>query len=252
MDKSDGQENPSNAKAHLNAPITPELRGETMAYALQSGLGHLAGNIYEPWIDYQVQKHYARGTSKHGTYGQNFAGEVIGDVAGAAALIAAETLFPRELHGFLRRARSWCDPLYTGVARIALGQEACEPDFEQRIEKWKTFQERNLVRSGIIGVVGIAANVSSQKILLNNPSPTSVVFKGKLLSTAVSTGIMLTARMLFAKRMKQMDEWLGEKVFEPMLSQDAIHPVTGQQMKPSEMVSNPMIEQKNSEIAPPH
>jgi hypothetical protein len=75
-----------------------------------------------------------------------------------------------------------------------------------------------------------------------------VIFKGKLLSTAVSMGLMLTTRILFPNRMKQMDAWLGERVFQPLISEKDLHPVTGDEL-PSTGVDNPMIKQLETDVS---
>jgi hypothetical protein len=197
--------------------ISAELRGETMAYAVQHGIQSLLANFYEPYVNYLVQKQYAKGThAGHGNYAQNFAGEIAGDLTGAATLILAESLAPKQLHACTRTMRSWVDPLYESVAHRVLAEHAGEPDYAQQVQSWKTFQERNLVRSAIMMTTGIAGNIAMQKAL-GNPSPMKLIFAGKLASSALTTGLGLATRMLFPAQTKQLDSWMSKRIFAPLL-----------------------------------
>lgn len=218
-----------------NAPISAQLRGETMAYAVQSAFYNLGANIFEPYVNYRIQKYYAgRDPSNAGNYGnytQNLAGELAGDLAGAGALMFAESFFPEQLHTVTRRLRSWVDPLYTSVAHKVLAKEAARPDYDQVVEKWKTYQERNLVRSAIIATAGIAGNLLTQKAIVGNPAPTKLIFAGKLVSTLLTTTLGLSVRMGFPEQTKAMDKWIGQRVFAPMLKdkgtlQEPVQPST--------------------------
>lgn len=195
------------------AAVPAQLRGETIAYAVQSGISNLAANFYEPYINYRIQRHYS-GEDKagYGNYTQNLAGELAGDLTGSTALILAETLCPEQLHNCTRTMRSWVDPIYDRVARRVLANEKDTPDYEQKVEKWKTFQERNLVRSTIMATAGIAGNIATQKLIVGNPSPTKLIFLGKLASTALTTAIGLTVRFTFPDQMKSMDKWMGKHI----------------------------------------
>lgn len=199
-----------------SAPVTAQLRGETMAYALQSAVLNLGANFFEPYINYRVQKHYSAKDGA-GNYTQNLAGEFAGDIIGASTLMLAEAVCPEQLHACTRTLRSWVDPLYTSVAHRVFAKEKDSPDYEQKVEKWKTFQERNLVRSAIIATAGIAGNVATQKLVIGNPSPTRLIFAGKLVSTALTTTLGLSARLAFPEQMKGIDKWVGKNIFTPML-----------------------------------
>ncbi len=211
----------ANKAAPSGQPVSAQLRGETIGYAVQSIGYNLAGNLIEPYISYRIQQHYSgRHPSAHGggNYSQNVAGEFIGDFAGGAALIAAETCIPTQLHDFTRKARGWLDPFYDKIARNFLVHDCTDKEYEQKVNSWKVFQERNMVRSGLIATVGIAANVATQKWLLSNPSPTGVILGGKLASTAVTMALGLGARFAFPKQMNSMDQWMG-KVITPMIEE---------------------------------
>lgn len=205
--------------------VSAQLRGETIAYAVQHMVYNLGANFYEPYINHWRQKFY---TSRHpgqhfGSYKQNLGGELIGDVVGPGALIAAEIIAPTQLHGFMRGARRLVDPLYTTAAHWIFAKEKCEPGYEQKIEQWKTFQERNLVRETIITTTAIASNLASQKLLIKNPAPVSVIFTGKLLGASVTAALGLTTRLLFPERIKKMDQWLGKNIFAPMMEDKTTH-----------------------------
>lgn len=195
-------------------PVTSQLRGETMAYALQSAVHNLGANLFEPYINYRVQKSYSR---KGGSYTQNLAGEFAGDIIGASTLMLAEAVCPEQLHACTRTMRSWVDPLYTSVAHKVFAKEKDSPDYDQKIEKWKTFQERNLARSAIIATAGIAGNIATQKLVIGNPAPTKIIFIGKLISTALTTTLGLSARFAFPEQMKSADKWMSKNIFAPML-----------------------------------
>lgn len=201
--------------------VSAHLRGETMAYALQSGIYNLAANCFEPYINYRVQKYYS-GTGKdhqvaYGNYPQNLAGELAGDVIGSSALILAEALFPEQTHFCTRAMRGWVDPLYTSVAHRVFAKEKDTPGYEKKVEDWKIFQERNLVRSLIIATAGIAGNITVQKTLVGNPSPARIVFAGKLASTALTTTIGLVTRLTFPDKMRSLDNWISKKIFVPFM-----------------------------------
>lgn len=206
--------------------VSAQLRGETMAYAVQSAVYNLGANFFEPYINYQVQKRYSghglAHNTAHGNYAQNLAGEFAGDIIGASTLMLAEAICPEQLHAGTRRARSWIDPIYSSIAQKVFAKEKGSPDYEQKIDKWKTFQERNLVRSTIIATAGIAGNIATQKLVIGNPSPTKLIFAGKLVSTALTTAIGLGARMAFPERMKSLDTLVGKKIFKPLLNDKEI------------------------------
>jgi hypothetical protein len=203
---------------HDPSQVSAKLRGETMAFAAQSAVYNLGANFFEPYINYRVQKYYSQTTSKiGGNYTQNLAGEFAGDVIGASTLMMAEAVCPKQLHATSRKIRSWIDPLYASIAQRVLSDEKDLPDYEQRIEHWKTFQERNLVRSAIIATSGLVGNIATQKWLIGNPSPTQVILAGKLMSTTLTTMISLSVRFAFPIQTKNMDTWVGEKLFKPWL-----------------------------------
>jgi hypothetical protein len=200
-------------------PVTAQLRGETMAYALQSAVHNLGANFFEPYINYRVQKSYSQ---KGGSYTQNLLGEFAGDITGASALILAEAVCPKQLHTCTRTMRSWVDPLYTSVAHKVFAKEKNLPGYDQKIEKWKTFQERNLVRSAIIATAGIAGNIATQKLVIGNPAPTKLIFVGKLISTTLTTTLGLTARFYFPEQMKNADKWIAKNFFAPVLKDKVV------------------------------
>lgn len=200
--------------------VPTQLRAETIAYALQSGVCNIAANFFEPYIGYQIQKRNHGAAEKYGSYTQNLGGEFAGDLIGSGSLILAETICPNELHAGLKQARKLVDPLYASAAHIVLAKEKNSPDYQQKVDKWKTFQERNLVRSGLMAITGIAGNIATQKLLLENPSPTGLIFKGKLLSTAVTTGIGLCSRLVFPKQMGALDKWIGKEIV-PLIETEA-------------------------------
>lgn len=201
--------------------ITPALRGETIAYALQTGVMNVAANFFEPYISSRVQQRYG-GTNQYGSYGQNLAGEFAGDLIGAGTLIVAEAACPDELHHCTRTLRRWVDPVYSVIAEKALAGEKNAPDYARKLEEWKMFQERNLARSTIMATAGLAGNIATQKFLVGNPSPTKFIFLGKLASTLVTTGLGLTVRFVFPEHMKKLDQRIGKRL-APLLQQDTSH-----------------------------
>lgn len=200
--------------------ITAQQRGETIAYALQGCVYNLAANLFEPYINYRLQKHYGK-DAQHGSYGQNLGGEIAGDLSGAGALILAETFMPNQFHCFMRDAARWVDPIYERAAHVALAKEKDSPDYQQKVDNWKAFQEKNLVRSTIMLTAGITGNLAAQKLLFGNPSPTSLIFKGKLLSLSITTAIGLISRLTFPEQMKALDKKIGEQ-FAPAMKDKEI------------------------------
>lgn len=204
--------------------VSAKLRGEAMAYALQSGVYSLAANLYEPYINFRVQKRFsgpdAAHPGKHGNYRQNLAGEIVGDFSGAAVLIAAEALVPDQLHACTRTMRKWVDPLYTSVARWVFASDKESPDFEKKVRNWADFHERNLVRSGIIMTTNVASNVATQKWLAGNPASLKLIFAGKLASSLLTTSLGLATRLVFPSQAKAVDQWVGQNVFMPLIKPD--------------------------------
>lgn len=208
-----------------NDVITSQQRGETVAYAVQSGIYNLGANFFEPYINYRFQKHYSGADAvhpkAHGNYSQNLMGEFAGDIIGASTLVVAESLFPHQLHACTRTMRGWVDPLYSTVAHRVFANEKDSPEYEQKVEKWKTFQERNLARSVIIASAGIAGNIATQKMFIGNPSPTSLILQGKLLTTAITTTLVLVIRLAFPEKTKGIDNWMSKNIFAPMMEDKA-------------------------------
>lgn len=213
-----------------DTPVSAELRGEAMAYALQSGAFSIAANLFEPYINYRIQKHFAPRNILHpgqyGNYGQNLLGELAGDLTGVIGLISAEAIAPKQLHACTRTMRSWVDPLYTTVARWVLASEKNSPAYETNVREWADTHERNLVRSSIIMTANVAGNVAAQKWLIGNPSSTKLIFAGKLASSAVTTSLGLAMRLMFPDQTKNMDRWISKKIFMPLLTPD-----TGQELQ---------------------
>lgn len=214
------------AGTHSDKTVSAELRGETMAYAAQSAVYNLAANFFEPYVGYRIQKRFSGSKlshpEKHGNYTQNLVGEFAGDITGASTLLLSEALFPKQLHSLTRKIRSCVDPMYASLAHIALSDQKSAPDYTQQIDQWKTFQERNLARSVVIAAGAIAGNVATQKLLIKNPSPTRVIFGGKLLSSALTTALGLAVRFVFPNQTRNMDQWIGRNVFAPALEDKVI------------------------------
>lgn len=200
--------------------LSPEHRGEVIGYAFQQGTFSLAANIFEPYVNKRFQDYISRHTLSHpkaGNFSQNLVGEFAGDLIGTSTLVLAEVLCPRPLHTAMGAARNMLDPVYKSIAHAVFADKRLEPDYDQQVERWKTIQERNFVRSSIMAAAGIAGNVAVQKWIMKNPAPSSVVFMGKALSTLLTTSIGLTTRFTFPEQMKKLDNLLGDKVFAPML-----------------------------------
>lgn len=215
----DWEEFPSPGIDPHSGHVSNHLRGETMAFAAQNMLSNVVWNFLEPIAGVKFQKYFSNRThdGPSGTYAQNVAGEFAGDAIGSSTLFLAELAVPEQLHGASRVVRKMVDPIYAQAAEIVFAKDKNDPDIEQRKQEWKVFQERNLVRSGVIMGAGIAGNLATQKWLLNNPSTVIAIFKGKLLTTALSSGAGLAIRAAFPEQMHGMDEWMSKKLFEPML-----------------------------------
>lgn len=223
--------------------VSAQDRGETMAFALQNGIYNIAANFYEPYVSYLVQRRFAPPHAKpssYGNYAQNLGGEFAGDVIGASALVLAEALMPQHLHSFTRSFRSKVDPLYASVARNIFAKDLNTPDYDRKVQEWKDFQERNLVRSMIMAGAGIAGNVAVQKYLLKNPSPTNLVFAGKLVSRSLTLGVNLGARLAFPEQFDRADEWVSNKFFAPMMD--------AQQIKLEEKEETPATEEPKTHV----
>lgn len=222
--------------------VSAQLRGETMAYAVQSAVYNLGANLFEPYVNYRTQKYFSshHHNESYGSYAQNLTGEIAGDLIGSSTLIAAEALCPEALHGFTRAARRLVDPLYSSVAHRVFADKKNEPDYEQAVQKWKTFQERSLVRSAIMATAGIAGNLATQKWLVKNPSPTHVIFAGKLISTALTTTLGLTSRLVFPEQTRNVDRWMSQHLFAPMMQDKMLESHDDQDKNPA----SPRVESK--------
>ncbi len=204
--------------------ISSQLRGETMAYAVQNVAYSLAANLYEPYINYRVQRYYSKHSSTHpghGNYTQNLVGEFAGDLIGAGTLMAAESLMPTQLHSFTRSFRKWVDPVFDKLARFFLTKDCGAPDYEEKVERWKTFQERNFVRSTIMTTASIAGNIATQKWVAGNPSPVGMILAGKVASSAVTMALELGARFAFPSQLNKLDNWMGARI-SPMFADKEI------------------------------
>jgi hypothetical protein len=209
-----------------NSAVSSQVRGETMAYAMQSGIFSIMANLYEPYLNLLIQKKYyqkyaahdAEKYQRYGTYTQNLAGELVGDLTGAGTLFAAELSAPEQLHRFTRGARRFIDPLFESVAHRVFYDEKNTPGYEQKMEEWKVFQERNFVRSGIIASAGMAGNLLTQKLWCHNPSPTHVIFLGKAATTMLTTALGLGVRFAFPDQMKGLDGWVSKRYLAPRLN----------------------------------
>ena len=204
--------------------ISSQQRAETMAYAVQNVIYNLGANLFEPYISFRVQKYrsdHLASHPKYGNYTQNLVGELSGDIIGASALVAAEAVAPVQLHTLTRGMRKIIDPFYDRAARRQFANIEGAPDYEQKVEQWKLFNERNFVRTSLCAATGIAGNIATQKFILGNPSPASLIFAGKFLSTSVSAAIGLIGRSVFSERTKKMDKWMSG-MLQPLLEEKSM------------------------------
>ncbi len=203
--------------------VSAQLRGDTISYALQHIVHNLAGNVYEPLIDSYVQHkyydHFKNGAQGYGSYKQNFIGQIAGDVGGGAALITAELLIPNQLHAFTRAARKAIDPVYDCFAHWALADQKQAPDYAEQVERWKTYQERSIVRSSIMMAAAMGANIATQKAI-GNPSPVKAIFGSRIVSMGVTTVLTLASRMFFPEGTRKFDKWVNDKVVQPLFSEE--------------------------------
>lgn len=199
-----------------NQTQADQLRAENMAYAAQSVVFNLAGNLYEPVIQSWVQKRYAmeQGTPKQaGSWFQNVAGEFFGDVGGSTGLFLASSLVPDATQGFINSVGRMVHPVFHTVGHAVFKDQFNEPDFQAKVDKWTTFQERNFARSLIVMAGNISANIAAQKYAIRNPSPAHIIFKGKLASTGVTSALNMGLRLFAPQKMKDFDAKLGRKYF---------------------------------------
>lgn len=203
-------------KTTVAKPVSAQLRAENIAYAVQNGVYNLAANFFEPYIGLRVQKFYSKTHPgiHSGNYGQNLAGELAGDLIGSATLIAAEKMAPHQLHTCTRAIRRSVDPLYDKLAHKVLEKDpgSTEQEYQKKVEDWKVFQERNFARSMVMLTAGIAGNVATQKLLMGNPSPTSMIVTGKLISSSLTMALSLGSRIAFPHQAKATDRWIGKKL----------------------------------------
>lgn len=203
--------------------VTAQQRGEVIAYAVQNTVYNLGANIYEPFISSSIQKWWDPTT--HGDWGKNFGGEIMGDVAGNVALIVGETLIPQALHTGMRASRKILHPWMTSVAHWILSDHKNEPDYAAQVDRWCLLQERNAVRGAFTTIVGMAANVLSQKYLFKNDSKSSVIFAGKFASRALTTVLGSSLRLAFPHQFKAIDRTLSKHFFAPLLG-DSVEDTT--------------------------
>lgn len=205
--------------------VDPRQRGETMAFAAQNIIYNIGANFLEPYVNLRVQKYYSSHDASHavkaGNYTQNLAGEFAGDLIGSGGLMLAEATAPIALHTCTRTMRGWIDPVCAQVADHAFAGQENDPNYQQEKESWKIAQERTLVRAGIVTAGTVAGNIFTQKMILQNPAPTKVIFIGKLLSSTLTTTLGLAARAMFPSHAQGLDRWMSKKIFTPMFEEDA-------------------------------
>jgi hypothetical protein len=197
-----------------------QKRGENVAFAVESVLTCFATDFIDPVIGqlFQRQHAYAHGHAEHGTMWQNVVGEVGGDIFSAVALIGAEEFCPKQMREAGRLMGDTLDPAYRLMAQTALKLDFNKEEDRERYAQWREYQQDNLARSAVMGVAGIAGNVGLQKMpWINNPSPASVIFKGKLLGVGITTGLVIGSRLAFPKATKKVDAWLATHAFAPVL-----------------------------------
>jgi len=230
--------------------ISAQRRGETVAYALQTMVGNLAGNFFEPYVNHRIQKYYVGkhgGNAKgYGSYTQNLAGELAGDIIDGSTLILAETLCPVALRQCTGVFKQCIDPLYTKAAKMAFAKDKDSPDYEQKMTQWKTYQERNLARSAIMVGAGIIGNIATQKLVVGNPAPARLILAGKMVSTSLVATLNLGLRLAMPDKTMQFDNWLGGKI-APMLSDV---PLIGVATKPRSHVAQLASQKAEQSLQP--
>lgn len=201
--------------------VSAQLRGDTISYALQHIAHNVVANFYEPALDSYLQRKYyeqhKNGEHGSGSYNQNLVGQLVGDFAGGGALIAAELLIPNQLHTFTRAARRAIDPVYECFAHWALADQKQAADYTQQVERWKTYQERSIVRSAIMVTGSMAANIATQKAI-GNPSPAKVIFGTRIISTALTAVLGLASRVMFPEHTRKFDDWINSNVVQPLIT----------------------------------
>lgn len=195
-------------------------RGENAAWAFEAVLTCFLTDFIDPVLMWHMGKKDAEkhGYEAHGTLAQNVIGEVGGDLFSAVALVGAEELFPNQMKGFSKTLGSALDPVYSRMAEYAVKDDCPPAERAEKIKEWKEYQEDNLAKSVVMAAAGIGGNIALQKSpLVGNPSPASVIFKGKLAGVGLTTALVLGSRLAFPKQTKAMDAWLGDHVFTPIL-----------------------------------
>jgi hypothetical protein len=198
-----------------------QKRGENVAFAVESVLTCFATDFIDPVVSHWFQREHARqhALEQHGTLAQNVIGEVGGDVFSAIALIAAEEVFPKNMRKLSHELGEMLDPVYSVLAEKAVDDKIQGPERTKKMEEWKDYQKDNVAKTIVMSVAGIGGNVALQKSpWLANPSPTSVILKGKLMGAAVTAGLVVGSRLMWPKQTKQIDAWLSKNVFSPIIA----------------------------------
>ncbi len=198
-----------------------QKRGENVAFAVESVATCFATDFIDPVVSHWFQREHARqhALENHGTLTHNVVGEVGGDIFSAVALIAAEEVFPKKMRSLSHRLGEMLDPFYSVMAERAVDEEITGEQRQKKIDEWKEYQKDNVAKTLVMQVAGIGGNVALQKSpWLANPSPASVIFKGKLAGAAVTAALVVGSRLLWPKQTKQVDAWLARNVFSPIIS----------------------------------
>lgn len=194
---------PSAATQDLNAFQT---------YAESQNLFDLGSRLFEPYVNHRVQQHFARqGHYKAGTYMQNLAGEIAGDVVGIAALTSAERLFPKQMQRTTDYAEQLLDPIYDPLAEKLFEPCCDDKNYDQRVDEWKKDQQAELIHAGVAASASVTGNVFAQKKIFRNPAASSAIFKGKMASTSLTTLLGLSMGFALPGASSFVDTLVNEK-----------------------------------------
>lgn len=201
---------------------------DNIAFGVEQTVLCTATDFVDPYVGSKIIKMMGgKGDLKH-TGG----GELIGDGAALFGFLAVARWAPKPMEWLSRAAGKIFRKSYEHIAHANMQDWAQrhntrpgEAEYQKKFDEWKQFQADSFAKSSIISALSVAINVASQKLLLRSPDKTIAILAGKIAGAGITSGIMLGARAVMPRTMRQMDEELSSRYALPLVR--AAHKVVG-------------------------
>jgi hypothetical protein len=216
------------------AQKSAEDRAEDVAYTINHAIACSVTDFMDPFVNKWVQDkigqniHIGCGHAHdhdhmhhHGSLMHSLIGEVVGDFVSVPITIAAQRFAP----SFMSSLRSASEPFigqtfHASAERSALNWAARRgiaynsEAYNQRVEDIYNHEMDHLPQAMLWTISSVGINAATQRWAGNTHSPVTIV-AGKVAGTALSTSLVIGARLLAPKSARSWDKFTSKNIIIP-------------------------------------